>query len=599
MAWMAGSAWAASFGFSYGQEGQTSFIGYGKAETYDVAILVDNPSLRGAAIESVSVPLPGGDDIKDASAWISTDLSLKRVNGKYVNAPDVAQASGTVADGVLTVRFDTPHTIDGPMYVGYSFTVTELNETTSRPVAVKGGARSGGLYLHSSRTKMKWGDYSAAENAVSDMTVTLTGDLADHAAAFRSVTGLCGASDRDLVLTVPLENHGLRPIDTVTYDWTLGDFSGSGTLTLPCPIDGGWGHSCDVELNLGHVAVTGDCSLTLSVTAVGGQSNADPAPATDYCVKMYPFIPVRRPLVEEYTGLWCGYCPAGYVAMETMRDNYHGRFIGLVYHSGDDMSCDYSFPSSPGEYPAMYIDREQDISAKQVYTLWPELAAVFVGCDIDVDVEWADDDRTAVRAKAKVRFVEDEDRADYSISYALVADGLSDPEWLQTNYYSGRGGENLPEMQGVYGRLFTGGASKVRGLTFNDVVLALPYPDGVPGSIPSQVVAGEVMEHSFVFNLNDVRSTKTKDNSIIQDRDRLRVVASVIDNRTGRPVNSNTSLDMAGRSGIGSVDADFGDVVSTEWYDLGGRRLRQPGCGLHVRIDTMSDGTRRARKVMF
>lgn len=591
------SASATDFNFSYTHNDETSFIGFDKAETYDVAILIDSPSLNGTSIKGISVDLPGADAVKNGSAWISSELALKRVNGKYVNNPDIAEAKGSIENGKLTVQFDSPYTISGPLYVGYTFTVSELNEATSRPVAVSKGYQEGGLYLHSSRTKMKWGEYSLSENAVSTMNVTISGELASNAAAFRKAAGLYGAADRDLIITVPLENHGLEPVKSIGYEYSLGDFSGKGDITLSQTLDKGYGNVMPVEINLGNIDIIGPQELNLTVTQVNGQTNADPAPTTAYDMKMYPFIPVNRPLVEEYTGLWCGYCPQGYVAMETMRDNYPDRYIGLVYHSGDPMSCNFKFPSSPGAYPAMYINRDRDISAKHVYTIWPEMAETFVNADLDVEVEWADDSHSAVRAKSKVRFIEDMSRADYSISYALVIDGLSDPSWVQTNYYAGRASENLPEMQGKYGHLFTNGDAKVTGLTFNDVVIALPDPDGLPGSIPSQVTAGEVIEHSFLFNLNDVKAEDGK-TQIIQDPDKLRVVASIIDNKTGFPINSNTSLNMAGESGLSTIGCDSGTVVETRWYDFSGRSVTASEPGLYIKVEILSNGNSRFSKVI-
>ncbi len=145
--------------------------GFDKEETYDVAILIDVPSLKGSTITGLEVELHGGVNITETSGWLSGELNLKRVNGKYVNNPDIATVAGTVENGVLKVEFPEGHVIDGTLYAGYSFTVTALDGITGAPVMVADGARAGGLYIHSSRTKLKWGDATEQAAGVSVLKV--------------------------------------------------------------------------------------------------------------------------------------------------------------------------------------------------------------------------------------------------------------------------------------------------------------------------------------------------------------------------------------------------------------------------------------------
>lgn len=50
-------------------------------------------------------------------------------------------------------------------------------------------------------------------------------------------------------------------------------------------------------------------------------------------------------------------------------------------------------------------------------------------------------------------------------------------------------------------------------------------------------------------------------------------------------------------SGIDSVAADGAQPVSTQWYDLAGRRVDAPAAGIYIRVTTLSDGTRRSEKI--
>lgn len=592
------SANASEFDFSYDTGDSATFgIGFDKEETYDIAIKLDNGSLDGFSIKGIRVEIPGGADVGAASAWMSKELNLKRKNGKYVNAPDLFQQEGTIEDGFLNVVFEEPYIITEPVYIGYSFTVSQLNEQTAKPVIVAEGTNADGLYLHSSRTKMKWGEYSSEAGAVSSMSVIIEGEMQRNAAVFQKTDKLYGAADDEVDIAVRIENHGENPVESFSYTYSCAGSSGGGDISLPEPLKAVWGASALVNIKLGKIDTLGDNEVFLTVTKVNGEENSDPAPTMSCGIKIYPFIPENRPLVEEYTGLWCGWCPQGYVAMETMREEYPGRFIGLVYHSGDAMQCNFSFPTSPNGYPAAYINRGQDINAKEIYSLWPLMAADFTNVAIDVDVEWTDDAKSEIRATSKVRFIEDERKADYSVAYALVIDGLSDPTWMQSNYYAPKGGEepkDHPDMPGELGHKFTHGTDPMLGLTFNDVVLALPKPKGFPGSIPSEITAGDEITHSYIFRLADVVD-RQGGQGIIQNPDNLRVVAMVMDNKTGRPLNSNTSVSMSAVSNLNVVVPEA-EVLQTLWYDMQGNIVKYPDNGIFIKVEMLSNGLRRTSK---
>lgn len=596
------TAGAAELDFTYNTaDGVSGWTGFDKEETYDMAIKINQPSLDGFKVKGLRVKLPETESIGNASAWISTDLKLKQINGKYVNTPDVTQKEGNIDSGWLEVEFEDIYTLTGPVYVGYSFTVNELNEASSQPVSVTEGTNPDGLYIHTSRTKMKWGEYVSQSGSVSTLTVLAEGELHDNAAVMQASGNLTAAADEDVRVVVNIENHGLNAIETIDYTYTCEAYEGKGTIVLDEPLKAVWGASAPVELDLGQIDLTGRYTLTLTVTDVNGQPNNDTAPSTEQDIMMYPFIPVNRPLVEEYTGLWCGWCPQGYVAMETMSERYGDRFVGLVYHSGDDMQCNFKFPTSPNGFPAAYINRGQDIDATDIYTMWPKISEEFTPASIDIAAEWTDDTKQAIKATATVKFIESIERAGYAIAYALVEDGLSNPKWLQTNYYAPAEGEepkDSPDMPGELGKLFTHGTNPVAGLIYNDVVIALPKAEGFPGSIPSDILAGEEITHSYTFNLNDV-TDRNGSHDIIQDPGMLRVVGIIMDTRTGHAVNSNSSLSMsesAGTDGINPIEEVV--PVSTVCYDLQGHRVSDSYKGLILKVEIFSNGSVRTKKII-
>lgn len=593
------AAYPADTAFSYNPEGNPAHgFGYDKEETYDVAILIDVPSLIGTTITGLEVELPGGDNITDASGWLSGELNLKRVNGKYVNNPDITTVEGTLEDGVLKVTFPEGHVIDGTLYAGYSFTVTGLDDATGAPVMVSDGAREGGLYIHSSRTKLKWGDVTGQANGVSVLKVNLTGDFADNSAAFRSATGLFTSIEGETILPLAVENHGGNQVKSVAYTYSVAGNTGSGSIEFETPIAAAYGASAAADINLGTIAAMGDQELSITVTEVNGEPNGDKAATTAIPLRVYPFLPVNRPLVEEYTGLWCGYCPRGYVALETMKELYPDQFVGIAYHSGDDMSTEVDFPNSPDGFPAGFINRNREnINLAKIYDTWPAIAATLAPCDIEVKVEWTDDSHTAVKATSTSRFLSDQTNADYGVSYVLVIDRLSDPSWKQSNYYAPAEGaepQDNPDMPGDWGYLFTHGTNPMTGLEFNDVALASSGSDGMQGSIPTAITAGEEYSHVYTFDLTSLSEKATA--LINQHPDLMRVIGIIMDRKTGRAVNCVSSLNLNGESGVAEAGMEQSEVVETVYYDLQGRRVARPERGIYIKADIYSDGTCRTSK---
>jgi hypothetical protein len=69
----------------------------------------------------------------------------------------------------------------------------------------------------------------------------------------------------------------------------------------------------------------------------------------------------------------------------------------------------------------------------------------------------------------------------------------------------------------------------------------------------------------------------------------------VIDGVTGRVLNANVAK-VGDSASLGSVFTD-GDAVTTEYYDLMGRRVLNPAAGIFIRRDTFANGHATTSKV--
>ena len=203
--------------------------------------------------------------------------------------------------------------------------------------------------------------------------------------------------------------------------------------------------------------------------------------------------------------------------------------------------------------------------------------------------------------RSNVRFVSDENGDDYRVQYVLVGDGfktkyvyledgsVNNKESLvlrQSNYYKG----SAPYDDSPLWLPFINGDSNVTDLVFNDVAMSLADPIV---ALPHEVKADEIYEHEFEIDYKQVGSLMLSGENIIPDTGSLRCVAILL-TADGKFVNCNKSR-YVGLSSVKEVTSGT-DVISTEWFDLQGRRLTSPDEGMNIRIDHLSNGSSRVVK---
>lgn len=612
--------------FTYAPYGSDTYrFGKNKAETYDVAIRIDDPALVGKRIVGVVAPIMTDESIADPSCWLSSALKLE--NKK--NVADIASQSATLIPSTdtelasLQTTFATPYTItEAGVYVGYTFTVSVADtEDKKTPLAVTYGPSDNGFFIHTSRSYLKWRNRKEAllDGAVSCMKVIIEGEFQPHSVGVASITPLLMEANKDASLKVEFVNHGSEPVATINYTYTIGSEAPvSATHTFATPLPPQYGASAQVNIPVRTSLPSANYPVVVKVTEVNGVANADVTASATGEVSVIDFVPVTRPLVEEYTGTWCGYCPRGYIAMERLNHMYGDRFLGLAFHAGsgggyEPMQMVTEFPSSVDGFPMSVVNRVAKVDPYYGNTnqehmgitkLWEQLASQMADADVNVALSW--DDATHLRARAKVRFVKSSTDADYRISFCLTGDNLTGEAWkgtsdvwYQSNYFAGESSEAFP---GDDWKVFTQGGKVVLDLVYNDVVLKYDNPKGLPGSLPSAITAGEVIEVEQVFDLSTIRNFKGYD--IVNDPTSLRVAAIVTQGAAGNYINGHKSPKAGPQNGGSNPDGIEGVAANTpatpvaeQWHDLQGRPLAGPlPTGITLRTVTLSDGTTHTTK---
>ncbi len=308
-------------------------------------------------------------------------------------------------------------------------------------------------------------------------------------------------------------------------------------------------------------------------------------------------VPKHRALLEEYTGTWCGWCVRGFAALEKLAELYPDEYVLVSYHNSDPMeiliSDSYSgineFPSYVAGFPDAYVDRVIEVDPYYGYdadygiepmTITRPLndrCKVFGHANIELNAILSEDAST-VDVSTAVTFPYDATEANYGLEYVLVADGLTgeDSNWAQSNYYSGDAeaaeDENLAP--------FVAQGSYVAGLVFNDVAAQVSATNGISieGSIPATIVADQIINHEYTFTLAD--AVNTSGDPVIQDVNKLKVVAILVNNETGEVLNAN-KCNVTLPTGIRSIN-EGSKSAHADYYDISGRRSVAPLRGVNI-----------------
>jgi len=580
--------------------------GLGAEETYDVAMKVEDSWMNGAKlsgkkISAISVPFFTKEGLSDTKVWLSTSIALD-ANGKFV--PDLVSKSFSVADnGYTMVKLDEPVEIpaEGGIYIGYSFKQAPgEDENTLTPVVLTNYTNNGGFLIHTDQIyRLGWASMVGAEGDLA-IEAVLTGGEADAAE-------LDGASDsyqktgEGGFSTVVISNYGYNGLQSAELNTKLlgDDVEIDGTCELTdLQLPRVFGAYTTANITIPAVSQPGDFLQYYDVVKANGRDNAIEDDEAQNNVFVMNFLPKKRPLLEEYTGTWCQWCPRGYVALEKMAELYPEDFVALSYHNRDLMEFTRQYPSDVQGFPSAFMDRSAQVDAYYgdgendfgIEQTWKERSRQFGTADIDVEAQWSDDMKT-INVKSTATFAKSEDFCNYTIGYAVAADGLTGTgsDWTQANAYAGQA-QGTP----LYMEQFYNAPGDVSGLVFNDVIVASTSYDGIEGSLPETIVGETPYTHTYSFNVDEIVNTSGE--PLIQDKSKVKVVAMLLN--WGQVSNANKCRVASSTEGISELAGRNGQVVKTQYFDLSGRRVLVPSNGIYMKTIQYKNGTTATQKVV-
>lgn len=561
--------------------------------SYDCAAMFPASSaiVSGKTVEGIRFGFPNSTHIANVKVWLSTKLP-KTPEEADIICQEVTDITGSEneADELNEVRFAKPYKIDPDkdLYVGYSYNVTEGNSDAENfPIIIDSSKElPNGLILKFGGAEGQWDDYNGYGFGVLAVQMLLSGEMYADAAAIKSDLGThVGASGNKYTIPLSLQNSGTNPLTSAELTVELNGKTSTVEVKPEKGIEG-IGTSFDYNLDVEAPAETGSYELKVTVNKVNGIDNPIKAIAKGNIFVVSKVVE-RIPLFEEFTGMWCGYCPRGTIAMEKLRQVYGNKISLVAIHVNDALQCyDYAdVAQNVGGFPAAHVNRVYTNvdpyfgltknTALGVKALVDECAGGVPTASINAS---AVIDGDILTATSEVEFLYTGDASNFAVAYILTEDGLYKDSWEQSNYYSNSYPDGLVD-EPLFER-WMNGPSKM-AVEYNETaVAARGILWGVEGSVPATVKEGEKNIHSVDFNLKDYK--------IIQDRDRLNLITVLFDTESGKVMNTNFVALNPNASGIEGVEAE-GENMESARYTIDGRRIMAPEKGIN--IVKYSDGT--------
>lgn len=547
-----------------------NYGGYGVSTkaNYEVAIkiLKNDPIMGGATVKAMRLwlkesTIPKLDSLK---IWIN-----KNRKNDVASSPDVLFVQkvdlSTLKAGANEIVMTTPFAINNTVtYIGYSLYMNSQDE----PIMCGGDYVPESFHFRATAEKTNWGLIS--DHGKLALQVLADGvNLSENSAVPSDFGNHAFQKGEEAIIPVKITNKGKNPLTSISYTITTNNDPSTTTPETTVSMNNTSLNSYEMVNVLFDTSEALKCTRTLTITKVNGVPNEateDEASANgDFKIVSEFFTKV--PVVEEFTGTWCQYCPAGIVGMQYAHETFGDKVVLIAAHTNDPMTIsDYDAISNQvSGVPSSFVNRELDVYPHPVYlfeSLSQSLEELPDG-KVDLTALWNDEAKTKIDVEASSKFAFAEENANYGIALVLIEDGLTGKTttWGQVNGYSGGNGD--PYLEWWYAQ-----GARVYGLEYDHVAVgAWNILNGFDGSVNTSFEAGEEMKFNYQADI----SNKT----VIQDKSKLKLAALLIDRKTGHIVNAaQTDIKTPVEPLVGDVNHDgsvnAADVTALYGFILNG-----------------------------
>ena len=567
--------------------------------SYDVAIRIPAGSAMAVdkTIEGVRLLFEDHHHIENLKVWMS-DILPETAEKATICCKNVEYITSfeRPSDPYNEVRFDTPYLFDSSkdLYIGYSFNVTGgAADAEYYPIYVQRDQdMPDAFYAKVDGNYGKWTDYYGQGYGALTMQVLMKGVIYENAGSISAdLHNVVAAPGQDVPYTFTIGNAGTAEIDNI--DATI-EFDGNKTDVNLKPIQNvyGDGTTYDFETSFKVPETAGSYDFSITINNVNGAENECTAKTGKGTISVLSRLVQHKVVIEEFTGMWCGWCPLGIVGLQKARDIYGDGVVLVAVHSQDPLNCeDYrsfvtatvsGFPNAHVDRAVMSVNPYYARSSKIEFAMGDEIenrSAVLPVAEVIADAQI---DGDILTAKSDVRFLYTGDASDYAVAFVITEDSMRNDGWKQYNNLVSWRGQGLEEKEPLFDKWINGNTD-ITDVQFDEVAIAAQgLTSGIDGSIPANVEEEKANVYTTEFDLNDYKQ--------IIDREKLNVCVFLIDRSTGQIVNADCRS-VASTSDIRGVETD-NNVTETARYMTDGSRILSPVKGVNI-IRYSDGGTRK------
>lgn len=377
------------------------------------------------------------------------------------------------------------------------------------------------------------------------------------------------------------KNNGSKAINNIDLECTLnGTPAENATYTLkPEKVLPGEFATLTVK-GISSEVETCDLEVALNVKAVNGEADNNP---DDNVVSQFTACIKegfdRKIVVEEWTGTWCGYCPAGIVGMEYMKKNYgNDGFIGIAVHGDDQMAVSSYAPFrevyAAVSYPGSAFNRKYSVypsqeTMEEAYKVLKPIKSYVEVTGISAE---SNEEATQLNVSATVNFAAPVTNGEYALAFVVTENQVG--PYTQLNYYSG----TQTPMGGWEKKMYN------QPWLFDDVARSITDCWGIKNSIPATLDAGAAHTYETSVSIRNV-----------VDLSKAELVVLVLNQRTSEIINAgkislydaaveaveNSSLTIEGRNRMIVFN---GEYASCSIFGMDGSRLAEGYVGGSVEV---------------
>ena len=569
---------AAEAKFTYLRYYGGTLNGYGTAVAGKGAIYVPAEFAKcyvGKKVTGVRVGLSANTD--ELSVFLTRSLE---------EAPLLTKAAEFASSGNNLVKFDTPYEITGEaFYVGYEF------KGVTAAMGVSDCYNPNGNW-----TDLGTGWVNNAANAADPakalaIAIRVEGDVLPMDAALTGVNNVAVRSGNSFQMPGRILNLSPEKITKVRVAYSV-----NGEEEKFADIEQTIGERGEAEISVEHDAIVGSDPIpyTMRIVSVNGETDAYEANNSQSAYVLFPNTEaVKRVVMEEFTGIKCGFCPRGIVGIRTCHERFGDKFIAIAKHCYTNTPTELQSPTYnyviSGGFPKCIIDRRYQCDPGPTKAPPYVSAQLGAGCSAGVELEAVfpeDGDGSQIDVRATAQFLSSYNNSQFRFAFAILEDSVKGYE--QANNFYGKstqmgGFEKLPSHAAI-------NLDHVARAGFGVL-------NGIENSIPANVDEFHTVTYA----------TKLDIPSNVQSKDYLRVVVLLLDTSTGRIDNAaevayvktgslSAIRDLKADSPAPDVEIRNGKVVADGFdgtiqvYSVNGMRLANESLAHGIYIVRLTNG---------